>query len=69
MKILVEKIFDNDNKELFGLSYYFAPKIDGNVILSIKDNNDSKNFIGKFVEANICFTNEYDLYGEAIKIV
>ena len=49
MKILVEKISDNDNKELFGRSYYFAPEIEGNVILSIKDNNDFKNFMGKIV--------------------
>jgi len=28
-----------------------------------------ENFIGKFVEANICFADEYDLYGETIKIL
>ena len=67
MKILVEKI--SDNKELIGRSYNFAPEIDGNVILSIKANNDLKNYIGKFVEANISFADEYDLYGEAIKIL
>ena len=67
MKILVEKI--SDNNELIGRSYHFAPEIDGNVILSIKDDNDLKNYIGKFVEANICFTDEYDLYGETIKIL
>ena len=67
MKILVEKI--SDNNELIGRSYHFAPEIDGNVILSIKDNNDLKNYIGKFVEANICFADEYDLYGETIKIL
>jgi len=67
MKILVEKI--SENNELIGRSYHFAPEIDGNVILSIKDNNDLKNYVGKFVEANICFADEYDLYGEAIKIL
>ena len=67
MKILVEKI--SDNKELIGRSYNFAPEIDGNVILSIKTNNDLKNYIGKFVEANISFADEYDLYGESIKIL
>ena len=67
MKILVEKI--SDNKELIGRSYNFAPEIDGNVILSIKANNDLKNYIGKFVEANISFADEYDLYGENIKIL
>ena len=67
MKILVEKI--TDNKELIGRSYNFAPEIDGNVILSIKTNNDLKNYIGKFVEANISFADEYDLYGEIIKIL
>ena len=67
MKILVEKI--SDNKELIGRSYNFAPEIDGNVILSTNDNNDLKNYVGKFVEANICFADEYDLYGETIKIL
>ena len=67
MKILVEKI--TDNKELIGRSYNFAPEIDGNVILSIKVNEDLKNYIGKFVEANISFVDEYDLYGEIIKIL
>ena len=67
MKILVEKI--SDNNELIGRSYHFAPEIDGNVILSIKDNDDFKNYIGKFVEANICFADEYDLYGEVIKVL
>ena len=67
MKILVEKI--SDNKELIGRSYNFAPEVDGNVILSINANNDLKNLIGKFVEANISFADEYDLYGETIKIL
>jgi len=62
--ILVETI--SENNELIGRSYHFAPEIDGNVILSIKDKNDLKNYIGKFVEANICFADEYDLYGETI---
>ena len=66
MKILVEKI--SNNNELIGRSYHFAPEIDGNVILSIKGNYDLKNYIGKFIEANICFADEYDLYGEIIKI-
>ena len=67
MKILVEKI--SDNNELIGRSYNFAPEIDGNVILSINSNNDLKDYIGKFVEANISFADEYDLYGETIKIL
>ena len=67
MKILVEKISDND--ELFGSSYHFASEIDGKVILSVKDNYDLKNYIGRFVEANICFADEYDLYVENIKIL
>ena len=67
MKILVEKI--SNNNELIGRSYNFAPEIDGNVILSINANNDLKNYIGKFVEANIYFADEYDLYGETIKIL
>ena len=68
MKILVEKI--SDNNELIGRSYNFAPEIDGNVILSTNaNNNDLKNYIGKFVEANISFADEYDLYGEIIKIL
>ena len=67
MKILVEQISDND--EVIGRSYNFAPEIDGNVILSIAANNDLKNYIGKFVEANIYFADEYDLYGETIKIL
>ena len=62
MKVLVEKI--SNNKELIGRSYNFAPEIDGNVIISINDNNDLKKYIGKFVEANISFADEYDLYGE-----
>ena len=28
-----------------------------------------KNYIGKFVEANISFADEYDLYGETTKIL
>ena len=67
MKILVEKI--SDNNELIGRSYNFAPEIDGNVILSINTKNDLKNCIGKFVEANISFADEYDLCGEIIKIL
>jgi len=67
MKVLVEKI--SDNNELIGRSYNFAPEIDGNVILSINTKNDLKNYIGKFVEANISFADEYDLYGEIIKIL
>ena len=67
IKILVEKI--SDNNELIGRSYNFAPEIDGNVILSINTKNDLKNYIGKFVEANISFADEYDLYGETIKIL
>ncbi len=67
MKILVEKI--SDNNELIGRSYNFAPEIDGTVILSVKDKIDLKNYIGKFVEANISFADEYDLYGETIKIL
>ena len=67
MKILVEKI--SDNNKLIGRSYNFAPEIDGNVILSVNDRIDLKNYIGKFVEANISFADEYDLYGETIKIL
>ena len=67
MKVLLEKI--SDNNELIGRSYNFAPEIDGNVILSINTKNDFKNYIGKFVEANISFADEYDLYGEIIKIL
>ncbi|WP_288246614.1 30S ribosomal protein S12 methylthiotransferase RimO [uncultured Prochlorococcus sp.] len=67
MKILVEKI--SDNNELIGRSYNFSPEIDGNVILSVKDKINLKNYIGKFVEANISFADEYDLYGETIKIL
>ena len=66
MKILVERI--SDDNQLIGRSYHFAPEIDGNVILSIQDNN-LRNYIGKFVEAKICFADEYDLYGETIKIL
>jgi len=64
---LVENI--SDNNEFIGRSYNFAPEIDGNVILSIDANNDLKNYVGKFVEANISFADEYDLYGETIKIL
>jgi len=67
MKILVEQI--SDNNELIGRSYNFAPEIDGTVILSFKEKIDLKNYIGRFVEANISFADEYDLYGEAIKIL
>ena len=67
MKILVEKI--SDNNQLIGRSYNFAPEIDGNVILSISACNNLKDYIGKFVEANISFADEYDLYGETIKIL
>ena len=67
MKILIEKI--SDNNELIGRSYNFAPDSDGIVILSVKDKIDLKNYIGKFVEANISFADEYDFYGEIIKIL
>ena len=30
---------------------------------------DENNYVGKFVEANIYFAEEYDLYGEFIKIL
>ena len=52
---------------MIGRSYTLCPEIDRYVILSIKNNEDEKNYIGKFVEANICFADEYDLYGEVIK--
>ena len=67
LKVLVEKI--SENNQLLGRSYHFAPEIDGNVILSINNNQDYKKYVGKFVEANICFADEYDLYGEVIKIL
>ena len=67
MRVLVEKI--SDNNELIGRSYNFAPEIDGTVILSVKEKFDLKNYIGKFVEANISFADEYDLYGEIFKIL
>ena len=56
----------SQNKELIGRSYHFSPEIDGNVILSVKHNEDKYNYVGKFVEANIYFADEYDLYGEVI---
>ena len=65
MKVLVEKI--SNNNELIGRSFHFAPEIDGTVILSVRDKIDLKNYIGKFVKANISFADEYDLYGEIIK--
>ena len=64
---MVAKILDNN--ELIGQSYNFAPEIQGNLILSINVDNDLKNFFGKFIEANISFTDEYDLYGETIKFL
>ena len=39
------------------------------IILSLKDKNNLKSFIGNFVEANIYFADEYDLYGEIIEIL
>ena len=42
MMILVEKI--SDNHELIGRSYNFAPEIDGNVILSVKEKIDLENY-------------------------
>ena len=66
-KVLVEKI--SNNFELIGRSYHFAPEIDGNVILSIEDNDNKNKYIGKFVEAKIYFADEYDLYGEVIRII
>ena len=66
-KILVEKI--SDNNQLIGRSYHFAPEIDGNVILSISNKIKYIDSIGKFVEADIYFADEYDLYGEVIKIL
>ena len=35
----------------------------GNVILFMKDNEDDNNYLGKFVEGNIFFVDEYYLYG------
>jgi len=67
IKVLIEKISEND--ELIGRSYHFAPEVDGNVILSIIGNEDKKNYVGKFVEADICFADEYDLYGQVIRII
>ena len=64
MEILIEKV--SENNELIGRSYNFAPEIDGTVILSVKDKIDLKNYIGKFVEANISFADEYDLYGDCL---
>ena len=66
IKVLVEQI--SEDNELIGRSYHFAPEIDGNVILSIPGNENYKNYIGKFVEADIYFADEYDLYGKVINI-
>ena len=64
MKVLIEQI--SENHELIGRSYNFAPEIDGKVIIGLRNNLESKNFLGKFVEANICFADEYDLYGNLV---
>ena len=37
------------------------------LLKSFNANSDLKKYIGKFVEENISFANEYDLYGETIK--
>ena len=67
IQVLIETI--NHNDELVGRSYHFAPEIDGKVILSIPRINLDNSFIGKFVEANITFADEYDLYGQFKRII
>ena len=58
----------SDNNELIGRSYNFVLDIDANVILSVNCNNDLKNYIGKFVDANISFADDYYFFGETIKL-
>ena len=66
-KVLVEKILNNN--ELVGRSYHFAPEIDGKIILSIRNTINLEDCLGKFVEAKINFSDEYDLYGKVIRIL
>lgn len=68
LKVLIEDI-STDN-QLIGRSYNFSPEIDGNVILSLSNNNiERKKILGKFVEGKISFSDEYDLYGQFNKIL
>ncbi len=68
LKVLIEGV--SDDNQLKGRSYNFSPEIDGNVFLSISNEQINKEeFVGKFVEARISFTDEYDLYGEFKKFI
>ena len=68
LKVLIEGV--SDDNQLKGRSYNFSPEIDGNVFLSIsKDPINKEEFVGKFVQGRISFTDEYDLYGEFKKFI
>ena len=65
MKVLIEEI-DNSG-QLIGRTYNFAPEIDGKTIVNIPTLHASDKLVGKFVESDITFADEYDLYGQFVK--
>ncbi len=65
MKVLIEEV-DNSG-QLIGRTYNFAPEIDGKTIINIPNLHSAFKLVGKFVEADITFADEYDLYGQFLK--
>ena len=65
LKVLVEEL-TSDN-QLVGRSYHFSPDIDGKVIISNQNKKFDSSYIGKFVNANVFFTDEFDFYAEYIE--
>ena len=62
IKVLVEDV--SEKNQLIGRSFHFSPEIDGKVFLSSINNQFDRSYIGKFVEGNIFFTDEFDFYAE-----
>tara|TARA_B100000073_G_C23735819_1_gene572136 strand:- start:1049 stop:2398 length:1350 start_codon:yes stop_codon:yes gene_type:complete len=67
VKVLVEEL--TPENQLVGRSYHFSPEIDGKVIVSNQNKKFDNSYLGKFINAHIFFTDEFDFYGEYKGIV
>ncbi|MBU1626646.1 TRAM domain-containing protein, partial [bacterium] len=63
IKILLEKLDENDDAEYIGRSYAHAPDVDGHIILV---NVTPDMMINRFYDVKITDSDVYDLYGEIV---